>query len=313
MDRERCLDIIEAYGVGPNAIQLIRLFWEIAVLVCRSEGNYGLPFHAGRGVTQGGPLSPKLFNFMVDTVVQEWLRRLFGRQPAAHGLDARQADGATLYRLFLALFYADDGYIASRNPVLLDRALGILSGLFKRVGLATNTDKTKTVICVPGKIWTRLSSSAYFRRFGGFQTAAGWAARRVECDVCGANLAASSLPGHLETQHGVHQALVLEEEYLRAYGPGGAGSGQDYSTYRSATDRKFRCPVPGCLGEAARAWGIRRHFRDRHPADWVVTPGEGRLPKCMRCGMQTAHSALAGSHERTNLCRTGRAQRGRQI
>ena len=29
--------------------------------------------------------------------------------------------------------------------------------------------------------------------------------------------------------------------------------------------------------------------------------------------MQTAHSALAGSHERTNLCRTGRAQRGRQI
>jgi hypothetical protein len=42
----------------------------------QSLGNYGAPFKAGRGVTQGGPLSAKLFNIMVNVVVREWLRLL---------------------------------------------------------------------------------------------------------------------------------------------------------------------------------------------------------------------------------------------
>jgi hypothetical protein len=42
--------------------------------VCCAKGNYGRPFKAGRGVTQGGPLSAKLFNIIVVTVVREWMR-----------------------------------------------------------------------------------------------------------------------------------------------------------------------------------------------------------------------------------------------
>ncbi len=42
--------------------------------MCRAKGNYGRPFKAGRGVTQGGALSAKLFNILVDTVVREWMR-----------------------------------------------------------------------------------------------------------------------------------------------------------------------------------------------------------------------------------------------
>jgi hypothetical protein len=42
-------------------------------MVCRASGNYGVPFKAGRGMTQGGPQSAKLFNLLVDTVTQEWI------------------------------------------------------------------------------------------------------------------------------------------------------------------------------------------------------------------------------------------------
>ena len=73
MDRERCLLILEGHGVSPNTRRLIHHFWNKATNVCRASGNYGVPFKAGRGVTQGGLLSTKLFNIMVDAVVREWL------------------------------------------------------------------------------------------------------------------------------------------------------------------------------------------------------------------------------------------------
>ena len=153
---------------------------------------------------------------------------------ARNGLDAHNEMGEALFRLFLALFYADDGVVASRDPELLQRALGILSRLFERVGLGTNTKKTQTMICVPGKIRTRLSTASYHRKYGGFGTARAWESRRAECDACGADLAASSLASHLETQHGVFQAAVLEEEFLVQNGR----KEQVYSVHQSA-DGKF--------------------------------------------------------------------------
>jgi hypothetical protein len=75
MDWKRCLLILEGYGVGPRMIRLIWNFWRNAVLVCRVSGNYGSPFCAGHGVTQGEPLSIKLFNILVDVVVREWVRQ----------------------------------------------------------------------------------------------------------------------------------------------------------------------------------------------------------------------------------------------
>jgi len=54
-------------------------------MVCRSSENYGVPFKAGRGVTQGGPLSVKLFNLLVDAVAREWLLQLPGEAAKDHG------------------------------------------------------------------------------------------------------------------------------------------------------------------------------------------------------------------------------------
>mmetsp|Transcript_21821 Transcript_21821/g.47506 ORF Transcript_21821/g.47506 Transcript_21821/m.47506 type:complete len:265 (+) Transcript_21821:1172-1966(+) len=69
MDRGQCKEILVGYGIGPNMIRLIMYFWDNAVLVCRASGRYGQVFRANRGVTQGGPLSPKLFNIVVDAIV----------------------------------------------------------------------------------------------------------------------------------------------------------------------------------------------------------------------------------------------------
>ena len=66
MDRERCINIVVEAGVGSNAAWLIINFWEGGNLYCRAARYYGRAFKAKRGVTQGGPLSPIIFNIMVD-------------------------------------------------------------------------------------------------------------------------------------------------------------------------------------------------------------------------------------------------------
>ncbi len=67
MDRERCLLILEGHGAGPNMRQLIRHFWDEATNVCRASGNYGAPFKAGRGVTQGA-------RFRRSSLTSWWMR-----------------------------------------------------------------------------------------------------------------------------------------------------------------------------------------------------------------------------------------------
>ena len=126
----------------------------MAVLVCRAGGRYGTPFQTFRGVTQGGPLSPRIFNVMVDAVVRAWIAQMLGAEAAEHGY------GEEL-RKILTIFYADDALLASRDPALLQEALDVMVALFERVGLRTNTAKTKVMICVPGKIRTRHTSAVY--------------------------------------------------------------------------------------------------------------------------------------------------------
>ena len=43
-------------------------------MVARAEIYYRKGFKGGRGVTQGDPLSPTIFNVVVDAVVRHWLQ-----------------------------------------------------------------------------------------------------------------------------------------------------------------------------------------------------------------------------------------------
>ncbi len=61
-------------------------------------------------MTQGGPISAKLFNILVDDVVREWLRQL--RDGGI--VDPEELD--FLMAAFFAIFYVDDAYLAARDP-----------------------------------------------------------------------------------------------------------------------------------------------------------------------------------------------------
>jgi hypothetical protein len=160
--------ILEGYGASPQMIRLIRGFWCNAIMVCCAVGNYNMAFKAGRGITQGGPLSAKLFNILVNAVVHEWVRLL------EEDGDYEEGELAALTSTFFAFFYVANTYLASWDAGFLQHALTLLDKLFQQVGLQTNTSKTQPMICMQGQIWTQLPTESYRRMQRGMVTAAKW-------------------------------------------------------------------------------------------------------------------------------------------
>ena len=240
-------------------------------------------------------MSPRIFNIMVDAVVREWLRSMFGED--ANINDREQVAS------FVALFYADDGILADRCAIRHQMAIDKLVSLFGRVGLRTNTAKTKCVAFVPGRIRTRLSEQAYRQKQRGVETARDWARRRVQCDICHKEMNASSLDQHLEAVHDVFRSKVLDIDL-------DLSEDRPETTFRAQQheDGRFYYPVPDCNGTAPTPWAIRRHFAMRHPGDLVHTPDE-QYPRCGLCGMQTNPDVLGRGHEETALCRQGQERR----
>jgi len=116
MGREHCIMILEGYGAGPRMIRLIRGYWCNAIMVCCALGNYGTPFKVGCGVTQGGSLSAKLFNIMVNAVTRVWFREL------QEGGDYEKWELDELMSTFFAIFYVNTAYLASRDAEFLQPA-----------------------------------------------------------------------------------------------------------------------------------------------------------------------------------------------
>ena len=91
-------------------------------------------------MTQGEPLSPTIFNVVVDAVVRPWVTLALeeAEKRGERGNEGRhQAD----------LFYADDGMVASSDPCWLKWAFYALVSLFERVDLRTNVRKMVSMVC----------------------------------------------------------------------------------------------------------------------------------------------------------------------
>jgi hypothetical protein len=202
-------------------------------------GNYGSPFKAGCGVTQGGPLSAKLFNIMVDAVVWEWHRILRAE------IYAEEAELDGMMEALFAIFYVDNAYLASRDPVFLHQALDVLVDAFERVGLETNTKKTQAMTCTPGKIRLQLPADSYRRMWSGYTLASEWEARTVTCRECRKSMRASSLGRHLIDVHKIYQHAVVSEELLEDREP----------VLYQAHEKNWACnthaPIPGARGSWA--------------------------------------------------------------
>ena len=92
-------------------------------------------FKGERGVTQGDPLSPTIFNVVVDAVVRHWVNGLVdeAEEKGETGREGRHQS---------VVFYADDGIVVSSDPVWIQGDFSDLVAIFDRVGLLTNVGKT---------------------------------------------------------------------------------------------------------------------------------------------------------------------------
>ena len=151
LDRDRALDILAGYGVGPRGLRLLSRFWDQQQVVAKQSGYHGDPFGVTRGVTQGDIISPTIFNVIADAVIRYWLHTVSDIETEAiTGVGENITERA-------ALFYADDGLLASPDKEWLQQSFPVLVDLFARVGLRTNTDKTKVMVMLPASIRTYYS------------------------------------------------------------------------------------------------------------------------------------------------------------
>ena len=79
---------------------------------------------------QGDPLSPTIFNVVVDAVFRHWVNGLFNKaeEKGEMGREGRHQ---------LAVFYADDGMVVTSDPAWIQSAFNALVAIFNRVGLLT--------------------------------------------------------------------------------------------------------------------------------------------------------------------------------
>ena len=100
LDMERCLEILREYGMGMNLARLLENYRKWQQIVPKVDKCMGTVFEKGRGMTQGNPASPMIFNIVVDAVVRAVLEEVCILQEAQHGM-GREAGEINL------VFYAN--------------------------------------------------------------------------------------------------------------------------------------------------------------------------------------------------------------
>ena len=89
-----------------------------------SEGGYyGGAFKGDWGVMQGDPLSPTIFNVVMDVLVRHWVTMALAEAE-------KRGERVNEVRHQAALFYADNGMVASSDPRWLQWAFDTLVSLF---------------------------------------------------------------------------------------------------------------------------------------------------------------------------------------
>ena len=233
----------------------------------RAGGYYRMAFQGSHGVTQGHPLSPKIFNMVVDVVARHWVTVM------VEGAEERGKSGQE-GRHQASIFYAYDGMVASLNPRWIQGAFSNLVGLFDRVGLRNNVGMTVDIVCLPCQATGTQLEAAYGRQITGEgptyrEQHKGW----VQCRECGEEMAAGSLAGHKMTQHGRASEARWSWKTL--------AMGEEPRTYRMEFLAKgviWICPVEGCLGSAMTRTAMRVHFLHWHVLETVVILEEGTPP-----------------------------------
>jgi hypothetical protein len=130
IDRESLWNIMLHDGMPPKLVNLIRSYYSATKARVRVYGEESSDFDLRTGVRQGCPLSPVLFNYAIDWILDNSLRDYRGVQVSE---DFWIAD----------LEYADDVVLLGESPDSLQPALDRINHYAATIGLEINASKTR--------------------------------------------------------------------------------------------------------------------------------------------------------------------------
>ena len=157
----------------------------------------GVEFGTGILVTQGTPASPIIYKIVLGDMVQEMFDVICIQQEAQHGMV--WADGEI--NLFL---YTDYDRIAGMYHEGEQDALVVEVGMFCRIGIDTNLEKTNAMVCTHMFIWGKWREVAYKQRATG--EGANFRERkktRLIFTECSETVAPSYLKSHMALIHSI--------------------------------------------------------------------------------------------------------------
>ena len=103
-------------------------------MVDRASQYYDPLLQGSHRVTQQYPLSPTIFNMVVDSLIRNWVVIVTGEE-------------AGPVRWLAEFFYADNGLLSSPQPSRLQAVLNLLTGIFDRMGLHKNLNNMVEIVC----------------------------------------------------------------------------------------------------------------------------------------------------------------------
>ena len=140
IDYEKCFDKIahqavygalEYFGIGPNFVDLIRVFFHDFKIVVGNAGHYSTPSKKTRGVNQGCPISPYLF-----LLCAEIMSHKIKENPNIQGIQIGEVE-------HLISQFADDTTIfIGFSQLSLNGVIEVLAYVEANTGLKVSYDKT---------------------------------------------------------------------------------------------------------------------------------------------------------------------------
>ena len=128
----KLMKILEQIGVDEKDRQLIRHLYLRQSVVVRVNGGNSEPGLLGRGVRQGCPLSPLLFNIYIQQLIMEAMENVE---------DGVKVGG----QLVNAIRFADDQAMVASTNAGLQRIMDSLNRTSGEYGMRINTKKTKVM------------------------------------------------------------------------------------------------------------------------------------------------------------------------
>ena len=145
VDREALWRIMQADGIPLKLLRLIQGYYRLTRVRVKVYGEETELFDVGTGVRQGCVLSPILFNYAIDYILNTALKDYSGVE-VGRGVLATD------------LAYADDVVLLGANRAEVQAALSKVHATAAAVGLRINTAKSKVLrSLIPADDWQPLS------------------------------------------------------------------------------------------------------------------------------------------------------------